>query len=149
MRRKPDTCKGCPLYKDGYGYVPDKLDEDAELLVISQFPSTYEARTGINRNGMVIEKYEQTYEKYAGPIHKSYAHIIRCRGQRGTRLPQGKVLGEGAKFCRQYDKIPGSTQLIMYNGLGVGKTFRLDIGVTQIQKWRGFVYPPKPTEGTE
>jgi len=146
LKNKPPECRGCPLYRDGTGWVADRLDEDAEVLVISLFPSTYESRTGVPRAGIVIEKYEQTYEKYAGPIRKSYTHLVRCRGQKGTALPRGKALKDGAAFCRQYDKIPEATKLVVYNGVDVGKIMRSDMGVTQVQKWRGFIYPPKSTE---
>lgn len=145
LKKKPTSCEGCPLYRDGYGWVADKINEDAEVLVVSQFPTTYESRSGQNRTGSVIEKYEQAYEKYAGPIHKSYAHVVRCRGQRGTALPRGRALKNGAAYCRQYDVIPEATKLVVFNGIDVGKQFRPDVGVTQIQKWRGFIYPSKPT----
>jgi hypothetical protein len=146
MRRKPDGCRGCPLDRDGWLFVPDKIDPEAETLVVSMFPSTYEARTGVARSGMVISEYENKYERYAGPIHKSYSHVVRCRGQRGTALPKGKVLKDGAAFCRKYDEIPEATTLIVYNGVQVGKLLRPDMGVTKIQKWRGFIYPDKETE---
>jgi len=146
LKRKPDTCLGCPLYKDGQGWVPDHINENAAVLVISMWPSTYEYRTGIPQAGSVTEAYRDSYEKYAGPIPKSYTHVIRCRGQKGTPLPKGKALKEGAAFCRQYDKIPAATELLVYNGVDVGKIMRPDIGVTKILKWRGFTYPPRPTE---
>jgi hypothetical protein len=43
MKRKPASCEGCPLFGDGYGWVPDTLDSSAPLLVIEMYPSTYEA----------------------------------------------------------------------------------------------------------
>ncbi len=146
MRRKPDGCRGCPLDRDGWQFVPDKMDPNAETLVVSMFPSPYEARTGIARSGMTVEAYHDKYEKYAGPVHISYSHVIRCRGQKGTALPRGKALKEGASFCRQYDEIPEDINLVVYNGLQVGKLLRPDIGVTKIQKWRGFIYPDKEME---
>jgi hypothetical protein len=143
VKRKPDSCLGCALYKDGYGFVPDLINEDAEVIVFSMFPTTYESRVGQIRTGMVIDQYHGSYEKYAGPIQKSYSHVIRCRGQKGTPLPRGKALKDGAEFCRQYDVIPEATKLVVLNGLQAGKTVRPDMGVTRIQRWRGFIYPPK------
>lgn len=141
MKRKPTTCEGCPLYRDGWGWVPDKIVEGSEVLVVSIFPTTYETRTGIPRAGSVIENHEGKYERYAGPVERSYAHLVRCRGQKGTALPKGRALKDGVAYCRQYDNIPDSTKLIVLNGIDVGKQLRPDVGVTQVIKWRGFVYP--------
>lgn len=149
MKRKPDTCKGCPLYKDGEGFVPDHISHNAPVLTIAMWPSTFEYRTGQPQSGSVTEGYRDKYEKYAGPMPKSYAHVIRCRGQKGTPLPKGKTLKDGAAFCRQYDVIPEAAELIVYNGIQVGKIMRPDIGVTKVLKWRGFTYPPRPKENTE
>ncbi len=148
MKMKPAACQGCPLYKDGKGFVADVIDPEADVLVISQFPTTYEARTGVPRSGSVISQHSNLYERFAGPVKKSYAHVIRCRGQRGTPLPRGKALKEGAAYCRQFDIIPENTKLIVYNGIDVGKTLRPDMGVTQIQRWRGFIYPEDKEDGT-
>lgn len=42
MLSKPDACRGCPLYGDGRGFVPDELREDAEITIVAQNPGEYE-----------------------------------------------------------------------------------------------------------
>jgi hypothetical protein len=90
---------------------------------------------------MTVEDYYNKFEKYAGPTPKSYARVIRCRGQKGTKLPTGKRQKDGAKFCRQYDKIPSSTELIMFAGEDVARQLRPDL--TSHKDWRGFILPER------
>lgn len=42
MLTKPDTCKPCPLYRDGRGFVPDRAVQGAALLVLAQNPGDSE-----------------------------------------------------------------------------------------------------------
>src|SRR3972149_3452220 len=44
MLPKPPACRGCPLYGDGQGFVPDALVEGAEVLVLGQNPGPDEER---------------------------------------------------------------------------------------------------------
>ena len=136
---KPDICKTCVLYGSGDGYVPDKLDPDASVLVITMNPTQHESQRGYPREGAAVTEYESQYEKYAGPIAKSYANVIRCRGQRGTVLPTGKRLAEGVKHCRTLDVIQSSIKLVVMVGQDVVKSLRPDI--KNASRWRGFLIP--------
>ncbi len=139
--QKPSSCQQCPLYGDGLGWVPDLIRESAEVLVITMFPSQYEATQGVPRIGIAVEEYQREYERYAGPVTMSYANVVRCRGQRGTKLPTGARLREGALYCRQYDYIPETTKLVVYQGIDVAKhltpTLEYPLG------WRGFLLARK------
>ncbi len=137
--RKPDSCFTCPLAGDMEGYVPDKLDVSAEVLVITMFPSQWEAAHGKPREGFSVQEYESQYEKYAGPISKSYANVIRCRAQRGVILPTGRKLAEGVKHCRTLDVIQSSIKLVVMVGQGVVQALRPDI--KNAARWRGFLLP--------
>ena len=135
--QKPNSCSSCPLYGDGLGWVPDSLRESSEVLVITMFPTQYEATKGEARIGMTVEEYVRDYEKYAGPVVTSYANVVRCRGQRGVKLPTGAKLREGALFCRQYDRIPPKTKLVVFQGVDVAKHLTPEIKYPI--NWRGFL----------
>ncbi len=119
------------------GFVADDLKETSTVLVISMFPTQYEATKGEARVGMTVEEYERDYAKYAGPVVASYANVVRCRGPRGVKLPTGKKLKDGALYCRQYDSVPPLTQLVVFQGIDVARhlapTVKNPIG------WRGFL----------
>lgn len=38
MLPKPDTCRACPFYGDGMGFVPDEIVEGAEVTILAQNP---------------------------------------------------------------------------------------------------------------
>ena len=134
--QKPPTCQGCPLYGDGLGWVPDVL-RPVSTLVITMFPTTYEATRGVPRVGVTVDKYVADYERYAGSEPLSYANVVRCRAQRGTKLPTGVKLREGALFCRQYDIIPPETKVLVFQGEDVVKHLAPD--VPKPLTWRGFL----------
>lgn len=138
-RHKPHACANCPLFGDGEGYVEDVLDEEAEVLVIGLCPTTYEATKGQPQVGPTVEDYKREYERYAGSTKMSYANVIRCRAQRGVKLPKGAKLAAGVKFCRQYDRIPRGTKLVVLQGSDVVAALRPDIKAPL--KWRGFQLP--------
>lgn len=125
------------MYGDGQGYVPDLITPGAEVLVITLCPSTYEAISGRPRTGITVEQWERDYERFAGPVAKSYANVLRCRGQRGTPVPSGTRLRDAARHCRQYDQVPDGVRLIVYNGYEVAKLLAPD--VPKPEGWRGFI----------
>ena len=138
---KPKECSLCVLAGDMNGFVPDKLIEGAPVMAITMFPSQWESTKGTAREGLTVQDYEQQFEKYAGTVSKSYANVVRCRAQKGVKLPTGKKLREGALFCRQYDKIPESTKLVVFVGEDVAKHLRPD--VPKPLTWRGFTLPER------
>src|SRR5262245_46854667 len=75
MLSKPETCKGCPMYQDGFGWVPDEQKDGAVITVLCQNPGQHEER------GMRVTGYE-----YAGrrrvPIEEPYhpAPLIGATG---------------------------------------------------------------------
>lgn len=137
MLAKPEKCKNCSLFADGLGFVPDLIRETSEVLVITMFPTTSEARTGNPREGMDIDQYVREYERFAGPVTMSYANVVRCRAQRGVKLPTGSRLKAGAAFCRQYDRIPPETKLVVFNGKDV--VTHLHPETKNPENWRGFL----------
>lgn len=145
--QKPKSCEKCPLYGDGENFVYDKLHEGAEILVIRQFPDQYEASKGEAEIGMNYDEYARDYQKYAGPVAISTSFVVRCRGQRGVKLPQGAKLAAGIKFCRQYDQIQDSIKLVVLQGADVVKALRGDI--KDALKWRGFLTPETKEKETQ
>ncbi len=137
--RKPKICELCPLAGDMEGFVPDKLDPEAEVMVITMFPTQWESAKGIPREGISVQEYETQYERYAGTASKSFANVIRCRAQRGVVLPKGAKLSAGIKFCRALDIIPNAVKLVVMVGQDVVRALRPDI--KNGARWRGFQLP--------
>ena len=101
------------------------------------YEHAYEARTGRLGTGYAVEEYKRDFESYAGNITFAYANVIRCRGQRGTKLPTGTRLNNGAVVCRQYDQIPPGTRLVVFQGVDVARHLQPDLKGPL--KWRGFI----------
>src|SRR5574342_1129534 len=96
---KPETCKSCPMYGDGMGFVPDRLVEGAEVLYLAQNPGPDEEagrklmayhgrkdrvyapvspRPLIGPTGYSLEHELLPFAKLK-PEQVSYANVLRCR----------------------------------------------------------------------
>lgn len=101
MLAKPDSCKGCPWYQDGFGFVPDRIPSDATVLFILQNPGKNE------EEGRRVTGYEGAQHQVTEPcppqpligptgydFHKTFlplsglderkvglANVVRCRKQ--------------------------------------------------------------------
>lgn len=139
MKQKPAECNGCPLFYSGQGFVPDLFVRGSEVLQISMYPDTMEQKTGTPGEGMFSDQYYRAYAKYAGQVEVSQAHVIRCRGQIGTKLPTGKAQKDAVAFCRVHDRIPTTAKLIVYRGEDVKRHLRPDVK----GEWRGFILGSK------
>ena len=60
MIGKPEACKGCPLYGDGQGFVPDDLVPGARVAVIAQNPGSDEEQQGtpmVGKTGQMLNSH--------------------------------------------------------------------------------------------
>ena len=146
MLKKPDTCKGCPLYGDGQGFVPDERVAGAKLLVLMQAPGATEEREGRPACGPTGDILNTHFLPLAGLERGrdvSVANVLRCRqGVEGgvgksDALPPHPTLHTAVRHCnRAHLSIPASTTHIVAQGaLAASYCAGTDI---DIGDWRGF-----------
>lgn len=133
-------CEGCPWFGDGQGFVPDKLNEQAEVLIVAQNPGSDE------EDGRRITGYQAgsaTYEPCVPePLigatgwnldHKflpaanleraqvSLANAFRCRFNHLNEIPKPGLalvaVREALEHCHKaHFKMPAKTRLIVAQG---------------------------------
>jgi len=168
MRPKLEACKGCPLYGDAQGFVPDELREDARVLILAQNPGADEEagqrivgyeyagrrRVPIKEPnptgpapliGATGYDMEHEYFPHAGLERGavSLANVLKCRqvvaGKRTNDLPTGKLLAQAVAHCTTaHLRIPPRTKLIVAMGGLAAKVTGCPGGISA---WRGFTYP--------
>lgn len=97
---KPDTCKGCPLYEDGVGFVWGDGNDNPKLFLIGEAPGEHEARQskpfvgGAGRvlNALLAESGTFRSECYV-------TNVVKCRPPRNDIRP---YLPQAPVHCRQY-----------------------------------------------
>ena len=144
--KKPDTCKGCPLYDDGEGFVPDELIAGALTQVWLQNPGDGEERKAKPAVGATGDDLDRKWLPRAGltrSVNTSVCNAFRCRwrdpktGKKVNKLPPPAILSAALKHCRQYDDVQGLSKIIAAGAVAwraLGQAFA-------ITDWRGFVGP--------
>ena len=142
--KKPEKCKGCPLYQDGEGFVPDEVVEGALVFVLGQNPGEEEEREGKPFVGKTGQVMMSRYFPAAGLIrgeNVSIGNVLRCRWKRSNNLPTGRTLYEAVERCNGvYLHIAPGTKLIVAQGALAVKFLAQDQTLS-IEKWRGFLLP--------
>ena len=144
---KPDSCKGCPLYGDGRGFVPDELREGAAVLIVGQGPGAEECEQGrpfVGATGKSMEKYLRDAGLTRDEV--SVGNAIRCRWRNTNDLPPlNQVISKDAlRHCWQaHGRIPNGTRLIVAQGDYASTTL---VGSTisdgdKSTGWRGYLRP--------
>src|SRR3990167_2910113 len=140
LLHKPESCRGCSLYQDGLGWVPDKLIEGSTVALICQNPGADEEA------GRRVTSYIQGKPVYESCAHQpltgatgfavagtwlpkaglhaddvSYMNILKCRwtlhGKRTNKLPVGKVYHEAVQHCiAAHFRIPDSVTTLVACG---------------------------------
>src|SRR5262245_41101390 len=89
MLPKPDACRSCPLWGNGWGYVPDEVVEGAPVFVTGQNPGQEEEDSGKPFVGATGRQMESKYFKQAGLERGkvSIGNALRCRWQGSNELP--------------------------------------------------------------
>lgn len=166
MLPKPNSCKGCPLYGDGKGFVPDELVDGSEVVILAQNPGANEEAgekiTGYDYAGRrrvpIIQpvgpapllgatgyEMERNYFPQAGlrrGENVSLANVLKCRlivnGKRTNDLPKGKVLTAAVEHCtRNHLRLPPATKLVVAMG-ALSAAYTGCPGT--VHDWRGFTY---------
>lgn len=169
---KPDSCKGCPAYGDGLGFVPDDLVDGAEVCIMGQNPGEWEerGRRVTARQGKDWLDAPAPHAPYIGPtgfeMEKSFfplaglergkvsiTNSMRCRwivgGQRTNTM---RPLSESAQqkailHCQSaHGRIPQSTRLIVAEGEYALWALTGEGGRkgSTISGWRGWLLPHNP-----
>ncbi len=107
---KPDSCKDCPLFGDGQGFVPDEVPEGAAVVFIAQNPGGTEEVQGrplVGVSGLLFRK--QLLARYLPDTKIGFANVLKCRacdaaGRHIDKLPPpgSKVWREAVAHCRPF-----------------------------------------------
>lgn len=168
MVPKPETCRPCPLYGDGWGFVKDLHPPGAEMAILAQNPGDNEERgveviqyVGKNKvtqhvdpqpligaTGFAWKRDFLPKARLDTPV--ALLNVLKCRVQlkstdkagrpkRTNDMPKGKVLKEAVKWCSQYLHLDETVTKVVTHG-----TYALN--VTQgrpmrLKEWRGYETP--------
>jgi len=142
MLRKPKSCEGCPLYQDGWGFVPDEVVPGAPVFILGQNPGGTEAARGKPFIGATGEVMERVYFPLAGlrrGENVSIGNTLRCRWRSTNNMPDGDTLRDSVEHCsRAHLKIPDGTKLIVAQG---AHAWRVCGGPQPLHEWRGYLNP--------
>jgi len=168
MLPKPNSCKGCPFYGDGMGFVPDEIRDNAKVFIYAQNPGkdeeagrklvrydykepVYEKVPPAPLLGKTGYSMEREYFPVAGLERKdvSLGNVFRCRHNYTDYLPPlGRPeVQQAMKHCHQaHFKLPREVKLIVAQG--EYSLFALtQEGLAKernISSWRGYVLPFQP-----
>lgn len=138
MIAKPSTCRGCPLYGDGKGFVPDLIVPGAKLTILAMSPGKHDEKgqrmIGYDAKHPLYEQVEpqpligvtgyqlrETYLPLTGEKEASLCHVLKCRyqvnGKRVDFLPKGETLKSAMSHCTTaHLNIPAMTNLVVTMG---------------------------------
>jgi len=165
-------CLFCPFYGDGQGFVPDKLEDQSEVLVVGQNPGADEeaGRRLIGYDGPKRPKYEACnpqpfigetghamdtrYIPQSGVSRDSISlgNSIRCRLNHHNDLPglHQVNIRKAIEHCHKaHFKLPPKTKLIVAQGNYAlyAMTGQGQLENHKIDSWRGFMLPFQPIGG--
>lgn len=168
MLPKPPECRGCPLYGNGQGFVPDTVVEGSQVAICGQNPGEYEEEGnkivgGYSGNWQTVKVHPQPYIGPTGymmdreflPLAKvereqvTVMNAIRCRWQGGNELPElnSHVTRQAIEHCtHHHQKLPKSVKLIVAEG-GYALLALTGEGIQKertVESWRGYLLPYNP-----
>ena len=148
MLKKPETCRECPLWGNGFGYVPDQKPEGASTMLVLPMPmvADVKAEAPVSLGALDREMFP-----LAGIDRETVAvsHVLRCRwggGKREDDLPPASTLNAAVEHCRTHDTTQESVTLKVAVGELPWKT--LAPGIGSLETWRGFLAPPEHGSNT-
>lgn len=147
--KKPDTCRSCPWYDDGKGFVPDEPATKPRVLLLLQNPGEDEEDAGqpaIGKTGQYLNTQLIPLSGLTRGKDLQVGNALRCRwrnpatGRKTNDLPtKGDSLQRALQHCEQYTKVAPSVELIVTAGDPASRHYgKLDGTVTD---WRGFFAP--------
>lgn len=152
--KKPPECQGCPLYDDGFGFVPDEHVPGALVDVWLQNPGAEEELKGqpaIGTTGKILDSELLPRAGLTRGQDVRVRNAIRCRWNNGrgktNDLPPEATLRAALAHCRVHDT-PGTASVAVAAG---ALPWRLRQGGSagSITDWRGFLAPSKGPDGLD
>ena len=151
MLPKPDSCRGCPFYQTGQGFVPDELRPGVRVFVLGQNPGEKEEAEGKPFIGPTGEMMEAKFFPLAGLDRSqvSIGNAIRCRLKGRNELPpiDEKIMREAVEHCtRAHLRVPEGTELVIAQGEKAlyAATGRGLVKYDKLSDWRGWVQSFRP-----
>lgn len=164
MLPKPDKCKGCPFYGDGKGFVPDTINNRAEVFIYAQNPGGSEESGRVQLSGgewqtvtpqPLIGKTGQMMDRTFLPLagltrdDVSLGNSLRCRYKHADALPPltSPIVREAMEKChREHFKLPEQTKIIVTQGEYAlyAMTQHGRDKYDKVSDWRGYVLPFEP-----
>ena len=173
MLPKPKSCYGCPFFGDGVGFVPDRLNDQAEVLIVCQNPGADEEAgrriTGYIGGSASYEPCEpqpligatgwnldHKFLPAAGLSRDqvSLANAFRCRLNHQNELPGLSMLAprQALEHCyKAHFKLPEKTKVIVAQGAyslyqltQEGGALDDDETGHSLSSWRGYALPFTP-----
>src|SRR3972149_6772911 len=149
MVGQPTTCKGCPLFGVGQGFVPascsvnDKWDIPYKLLVQGEAPGAQEIVGGKPFVGPAGWWLKKNVLANVGLNEEEvvYDNTLRClpsKNAAGEAYPVGAIRGAAEVHCRQYDtwdSFPRAIPLLLVGG----KALRQRLGHDNRADWLGHI----------
>ena len=158
---KPPACQGCPAYEKSRGWVPDFINDTAQIMVVAQNPGTDEEA---GRRYLGLGPYGDTYEEaphqpllgktgrmfngtflpLAGVTREdcSLGNALRCRWGNTNELPplDRKEMQQAILHChRAHWRRP--ERVTVFVAMGEYATAMLT-GITRdFSGWRGYMLP--------
>lgn len=148
IMNKPDTCKPCPLYGDGKGFVPGRIPAGASTLIFGQNPGEDEEKQGRPLVGATGKLLDDQFLPYTGLDTDDVGrdNVIRCRWQepgkkvKTNKMPPADILWKARECCKQYDPDVEAFDLVILMGQVALSAFYP--GLKQ-HEWAGHLLPEK------
>ncbi len=165
---KPEACIGCPFYGNGQGFVPDTINDQAEVFIYAQNPGEdeekgrrytgtvggqdqYEPATPQPLIGKTGYMQDRSFLPLAGLTRDrvSFGNAIRCRYKNKNELPHLDyvVMRDALWHCHtKHFRMPAKTKLIVAQGEYALSALTQE-GSEKFRKvsdWRGYVLPFEP-----
>jgi len=146
---KPESCKGCPLYQSGHGFVPDEVRPGAPVMILGQNPGEEEEHAGQPFIGKTGQLQESKFMPLAGVTRAdcSVGNAIRCRWMDSNELPpldSSAFVKEAVEHCtRAHLRVPEGTRVILATGAYslYALTGHGALKNDRISDWRGWMLP--------
>ncbi len=140
---QPATCKGCPLYGVGKGFVLETAPvwSKIKMAIIGEAPGINEVLQGKPFVGKAGWWLLRNILNPAGLSRKEVYldNTLRClppKNKQGEAYPVGVDKAQAEMHCRQYDKvIPASVPIMLVGGKALGQR----LGLKGISDWHGHV----------
>src|SRR6185503_20966839 len=99
---KPESCKGCPWFQTGFGFVPDENIPGAEVMILMQNPGSTEVDFARPACGQAGKDMDYNFIPLAGLVRGetvSVSNVLKCRWNESNDLPWDEGQRQGVQHC--------------------------------------------------